>query len=245
MTHAAFDDRVAAYAASPSHRSGESLRLTVEFAAAAPGQRALDLSTGTGFTGHALAREGVHVTYADLAGNMLRHALRHAPNRAVGALADSARLPFRSSSYHLVTCRHAVHHYADPAFTVREMARVLRPGGRLVIADTASPEPSELARVMHAIQVARDPSHVQNRTRSELHALLAGAGLAIERSAATGTVQDFDEWCARTRTHATVIEDLWIQFTASPAIRAAFQVHEASDRRRFVWPVVVIAAVTA
>ncbi|MBM4438387.1 MAG: hypothetical protein FJ029_14435, partial [Actinobacteria bacterium] len=75
------------------------------------------------------------------------------------------------------------------------------------------------------------------------HALLAGAGLKVERSADTVAEQDFDAWCARTRTHASVIEDLWILFTTSAAVRAAFHVHEAMEQRRFAWPVVVIAGV--
>ncbi|MBM4437689.1 MAG: methyltransferase domain-containing protein [Actinobacteria bacterium] len=61
--------------------------------------------------------------------------------------------------HHAATCRDAFHHFSDPASAAREMARAVRPGGRLVIADTVSPNDPELADAMQSIEALRDPSH--------------------------------------------------------------------------------------
>ncbi len=48
---------------------------------------------------------------------------------------DSEHLPFQDQSFDVVTCSHSLHHYPHQAAAVREMKRVLRPGGRLLIID--------------------------------------------------------------------------------------------------------------
>ena len=76
----------------------------------------------------------------DLAQAMLRNARDRAERlRLTTQLcftqADSEHLPFASESFDLVTCANSFHHYPDQQRAVREMHRVLRPGGRLMIAD--------------------------------------------------------------------------------------------------------------
>ena len=242
LSRAVFDDRVAAYADSASHRHGTSLVLTVALARGAPGARALDVSTGTGFTAHALAEVGLAVLAADLAPSMLRHAVSHAPRPISGVLADVHRLGLQGEMFDVVTCRHALHHYADPTAAVREMGRVLRPAGRLVIADTVAPDDSALAREMHEIEVARDASHVRNHTEAEYQALLRSAGLHVERSARCSAEQEFEAWCARTDAPPEVAERLWDRFTAGARVRNAFRVRTEQGVRRFAWPVLVTAA---
>ena len=80
MSEAAFDDRVAAYAQSRTHREGPTLDLTLALAQTQPGDLVLDVSTGTGFTAHALAAMSARVVAADIAPNMLRHTRATAPN---------------------------------------------------------------------------------------------------------------------------------------------------------------------
>ena len=242
LSRAAFDDRVAAYADSPSRRHGASLVLTVALARGAPGARALDVSTGTGFTAHALAGAGLSVVAADLAPNMLRHAVSHAPRPIAGVLADAHRLGLESGAFDVLTCRHAFHHYADAAAAIREMARVLRPGGRLVIADTVAPDDPALARQMHEIEMARYPSHVHNHSEAEYDAVVESAGLRVERSVRCSADQEFEAWCAFARTKPEVAERLWGRLTAAPLVRGAFRVRTQDGVRRFAWPVLVIAA---
>ena len=124
-----------------------------------------------------------------------------------------------------------------------EMSRVVRTGGRVVITDTISPDDAEVAEVMHAIELLRDPSHVCNRYAAQVLELMAEAGLDVERSVHTRTEQDFDAWCGRTRVSEAVRRRLWRAFTENDKVRAAFDVRETDGARWFDWPVLVAAGV--
>ena len=96
---------------------------------------------------------------------------------------------------------------------------------------------------MHAIELARDPSHVCNRYAAQVLELMADAGLVIERAVHTRTEQDFDSWCSRTGVSDDVRGQLWHDFTVAEKVCAAFNVREADGDRRFDWPVLVAAGV--
>lgn len=241
LTPQAFDDRVAGYADSPCHRSGPSLPLVIELASVAPGCLVLDVGTGTGFTAHALVQRGARVDALDVSRPMLRHtrAAAPAPLRAVRAAAG--RIPARGGSYDVITCRHALHHFGDPAGAIGEMARVLRPGGRVVIADTQSPDDAWVASEMHDIETTRDPSHVRNLSAAEFPRYLRAAGLDVAADRECRSPMDFDQWVARSGGTTPMADELWRRMS-EPRVATAFEVHLDAGVRRFAWPVRVIAA---
>jgi SAM-dependent methyltransferase len=102
--------------------------------------RVLDIGCGTGcFAGQVLEHfPRVQVTGLDLSDGML-HRARPRCHGTGGRLhlvqGDSERLPFADDSFDVVTCSHSFHHYPHQARVVAEMYRVLRSGGRLLIAD--------------------------------------------------------------------------------------------------------------
>lgn len=102
-----------------------------ELAGARPGMRLLDLATGTGTAARAAARLGASVAAVDRSPGMLAVA-----RGLSGALdlrrADAHALPFEDGNFDVVTCGLSLSHFADRDRVLREILRVLRPGGRFV-----------------------------------------------------------------------------------------------------------------
>ena len=111
----------------------------------APGDRALDVCCGTGDLALELARRtgpGGEVVGCDFSEPMLRLAREKARDRAVEIRfewADALALPYEDGSFDAVTVGFGVRNFSDLDRGLAEMARVLRPGGRLVILEITQP----------------------------------------------------------------------------------------------------------
>ena len=116
-------------------------------AAAPEGMRVLDLGSGTGDMARALVRRGARVVGADFSPPMLGVAAhRYAGDgRYAWACADGHHLPFADGSFERVTNAFLLRNLVDLPAAFREMARVLRPGGRLVCLDMTQPPPGVFA----------------------------------------------------------------------------------------------------
>ena len=84
---------------------------------------------------------------------------------------SAAELPFLDASFDLVACRAALHHVPDPGVVVAEMARVCRPGGRVVAADMVAPS-ADVREAFDALHRSIDPSHAGVLLEGELAELL-------------------------------------------------------------------------
>jgi demethylmenaquinone methyltransferase / 2-methoxy-6-polyprenyl-1,4-benzoquinol methylase len=104
-------------------------RLTAE-AVVTPGALVLDACCGTGDLALADARAGGRVTGVDFSGEMLARAERKAPEFD-WVQADAAALPFPDASFDVVTVGFGIRNLADLEGGLRELARVLVPGGKL------------------------------------------------------------------------------------------------------------------
>jgi demethylmenaquinone methyltransferase/2-methoxy-6-polyprenyl-1,4-benzoquinol methylase len=104
-----------------------------------PGQAVLDLAAGTGTSAHALATAAdVTVVPCDFSLGMLRAGLRRHPDLPFVA-GDALRLPFADASFDAVTISFGLRNVHDPDAALRELARVTRPGGRLVVCEFSQP----------------------------------------------------------------------------------------------------------
>ena len=103
-----------------------------------PGLRVLDLGAGTGTSSEPLADAGADVVPADFSEGMLAEGRRRRPDLPF-THADAMDLPFEDASFDVVTISFALRNVADPAVALREMARVTRRGGRLVLCEFSTP----------------------------------------------------------------------------------------------------------
>ena len=131
------------YVTSAGHARGAELERLLALAAPQAEWRALDVATGGGHTALKIAPHVRQIVASDLTPAMLEAARAHiglqAPNAAFTA-ADAEALPFADEAFDLLTCRIAPHHFPDVFAFVRECARVLKPGGRLVVQDLTVPD---------------------------------------------------------------------------------------------------------
>jgi len=104
--------------------------------AAGPGERVLDLAAGTAVSTAELAGTGAWCVAADFSLGMLR-AGRHRGVPLVGA--DALALPFADGVFDAVTISFGLRNVADPHAALAALARVTRPGGRLVVCEFSTP----------------------------------------------------------------------------------------------------------
>jgi len=103
----------------------------------APGERVLDLAAGTATSSAALALTGADVVGCDFSLGMLRAARPHDGVELVAG--DALRLPFADGSFDAVTMSFGLRNTADTDLALRELLRVTRPGGRLVVCEFSHP----------------------------------------------------------------------------------------------------------
>jgi len=160
--------------------------------------RAVDLACGPGTLALTFAPRVRWICGVDLTAAMLARARRTAhadgtPNVAF-ALGDAHALPFAAGSLDLAVTSYSLHHMPDPARVLREMARVLKPGGRAGVLDIFVPEDAKVAELNNRIERRRDPSHTRTLAKSELGEMFSAAGLHILATEVEEHPRSFDHW---------------------------------------------------
>lgn len=101
-----------------------------------PGDRVLDLAAGTAVSTVELARSGAWCVACDFSKGMLSAGAGRDVPKVAG---DATRLPFADESFDAVTISFGLRNVRDHPAALREMARVVRPGGRLVVCEFSTP----------------------------------------------------------------------------------------------------------
>ena len=119
-------------------------RAAVRLAELVPGERVLDVCAGTGDLTLSIARSGGRAVGSDFCPEMLAWARRkgarlEARDRPTYVAADTLRLPFEDDAFDLATVAFGIRNVTDPVAGLREMARVVRPGGRIVVLEFTKP----------------------------------------------------------------------------------------------------------
>jgi ubiquinone/menaquinone biosynthesis C-methylase UbiE len=157
----------------------KALEFIVSSAEAAPEDTVLDVACGPGLLVCAFARVVRHATGIDLTPAMLEQAQKLQQEQGLSNVSwhqgDVTKLPYPDGSFSIVSSRFVFHHLEQPLVVLREMVRVCRPGGRIVVADIAPAQAK--ADALNAEERLRDPSHVRAMPEEELREMFSQAGL--------------------------------------------------------------------
>ena len=235
FTRSQFGRVASKYRCSADHTDMEDLDLLLSGLALDPAHRVLDVATGGGHTAASLACGCGTVVASDLTPSMLVEARETAAERGVVnvlfAAADAEALPFRDASFDRVTCRIAPHHFPDVRTALAEMARILRPGGRIGIIDSTVPGHPDLDAFLNGVEKVRDPSHVRSYRVEEWLEFLLAAGFLLLQAASIWKTHAFPEWVARTGLpEAAQREVETIFLSAFPLARETFHIRTEGDR---------------
>jgi ubiquinone/menaquinone biosynthesis C-methylase UbiE len=231
---AQFDANAAAYVSSPLHASGEDLDRLLAWGTARRADRVLDVATGGGHTALAFAGIARRVIAYDLTEPMLAAARGHVRARGAATVefvaGDAGALPFRDESFNVVTCRTAAHHFADLPAAVRQIHRVLRPGGSLLLQDILGHDDADASAFILEVEKRRDPSHVRSYRAAEWKAFLRAAGLTVMEDSVIWKLREWNEWTGRMRMTAEARRDLEDFVRRAPErCRAAFDFRLTQD----------------
>jgi ubiquinone/menaquinone biosynthesis C-methylase UbiE len=210
------------YLTSPVHATGADLERLTAVAGRQRPARVLDLGCGAGHASFALARGAARrVTAYDPSLDMLSVVAREAAARGYDGIETCAgaaeKLPFESSSFDLVVTRYSAHHWANMAQALAECARVIVPGGRMIVIDVIAPETPLFDTSLQVIEFLRDASHVRDYRISEWATMQRAAGFAEPAVTSWKLPIEFRSWIARIGTPLPRVAALKAVFAELPS----------------------------
>jgi ubiquinone/menaquinone biosynthesis C-methylase UbiE len=177
------------------------LKEKVDFAKPQSTDAVLDIACGPGAFALALAPRVQLVRGVDLTPEMLRRARAYQAEKQILNAAfvqgDAEQLPFPAASFDLVSCQCSFHHMPKPQLVLREMVRVAKPEGRLLVIDPLAPESDSKYEIYNRIELLRDPSHALTLRLTDFLRLFDEEGLEIMRQALRRRPRSFNNWMLR------------------------------------------------
>jgi SAM-dependent methyltransferase len=183
----------------------------LELARIRPGDRVLELACGPGGSGLAAAEQAGEVVLSDVAPSMVAAAMRRAAARGLTNVVprelELERIDEPGESYDVVLCREGLMFAADPARAGHEIRRVLRPGGRAVVAVWGARERNPWLGLVFRTVVSElgaspvppgMPGPFALADPADLSKALPFDDLAVESLAVPLHASGFDEWWERT-----------------------------------------------
>lgn len=188
MSRSAHDERIVEqftrwarpFSELPVHAETEGMARTLAAAAITRDSIVLDVACGPGIVACAAAERAARVTGIDLTPAMIDQACERQRQLQLDNLewrvGDATRLPFADGSFDVVLTRYSFHHMPEPVLALREMRRVCRRGGRVVVIDATPSAGTQAA--YDRMEILRDPSHASALTLEQLRDIGRQAGLS-------------------------------------------------------------------
>ena len=180
VTH--FTKMADAFATSPRIVDRDALDLLLKETGASAADDSLDVACGAGVVACHFASVVRTATGIDITPAMIEKAkalqAKTGLTNVRWDLGDVKRLPYPDASFSLVSSRYAFHHIPEPEPVLREMVRVCRPGGVVMVADICVPEDPRKADRFNELEKLNDATHYRALPLSEHAALFQRAGLS-------------------------------------------------------------------
>lgn len=192
-----FANQATQFSQNPILNNDEHLNVIVNMCSIAEEDWVLDLGCGTGLLTQVIEEKTKRVVGLDLTREMLDEAQLQSKKKdksVLYILGDAEKLPFLDGQFDCVMTRLTIHHFPQPIKIVKELARVLKPNGRMIISDIISDRDPEKQKNHNKVEQLRDPSHVKFLNEEEILEVIQEAGLVIDGIKKWDTKRELDEW---------------------------------------------------
>jgi len=193
---AQFTKQAVPFSNAPAMRDSAAIALLIDAAGAAPLQRTLDVACGPGLVVHAFARVVSHASGIDATPAMIARASELGREQGLANIelrvGEATALPYEDGTFDAVTCRFAFHHIPELSTVMKEMVRVCRVGGKVVVCDACASDDPIKAAAFNRMERLRDPSTVRFLALSELASLFEQMGLGAPERRFYQTPLDLD-----------------------------------------------------
>lgn len=157
-------------------------------------EHVLDAGCGAGALAYALAPHVGDVVGVDLSEPLLAAAREAAPPNCTFVTADAASLPFRFGEFDIGGCLRVLHHARRPELVVSELARVVRPGGLVLVVDQLGDVDPMVAREIDRFERERDASHCRLLPDADIRQLLEANDLVVRTSEIVQELRDLERF---------------------------------------------------
>ncbi|UWS32650.1 class I SAM-dependent methyltransferase [Erwinia pyrifoliae] len=205
-----FGEQANAYLTSAVHAAGADLLRLGERLSETPEARVLDIGCGAGHASFVAAQYVKEIVAYDLSERMLATVDETAAARGYRHLTTqqgyAENLPFGDAEFDIVISRYSAHHWHDVGSALREVRRVLKAGGKMILIDVSAPGNPVLNIWLQTVEALRDASHVQDYSPGEWLTLMTESGLIIQRASQEKLELEFSSWIERMRTPEVMVQ---------------------------------------
>lgn len=225
---AQFDSQATDYLTSKVHAAGRDLQRLAATLAQWPQAHVLDVGCGAGHASFVAASQVARVIAWDLSQQMLDVVEQAAQARGLTNIDTrqgvAEKLSFDDGQFDVVISRYSAHHWHDVGAALREIHRVLKSGGTLIVMDVISPGHPVFDIWLQTVEALRDTSHVRDYSSAQWSEMLSDSGLALVNMERDKLELEFDSWVQRMRTPKVMVDAIraW-QVSASQPVQEYFR----------------------
>lgn len=235
-----FTSQAAGYTAIASH--SDALDKLIEIIRPDKDDTVLDVACGSGIVSLAFARHVKEVTGIDLTAAMLKQAKmqqeRSGLDNISWMIGDADALPFSDSSFSIVVTRFSFHHFLDPKAVLKEMIRVCKPGGSIMVTDVAVSE--VFANKYDQMEKIRDNSHNKVLSPAGLYQLFESCNLInIQKDSYHMEIGLEEQLQASYSTDKAVLKEMILQGFESQDLGVT--VTKIGEEYNIIYPIHIIA----